>query len=136
PRQLREALEYVRDPARELYRGRALLEHAHRDLANSKALAISADHELARENILLDDACPRDRQKPLAHERLEAVRVGAFEAERRAEQAVVREARDVARVRAVVARASEELRSDHHVELAGVEELDGATMKIGVTEVD
>ena len=45
-------------------------------------------------------------------------------------------ARGVARPRAIVLGAGDELRADDHVGLARLEELDGASVEVGVAEID
>ena len=69
-------------------------------------------------------------------ERLEAVRVGAAEAEDDAEHPRVGDARGVAQEGPVVLGADRELRADDDVGLAGLEDLDRAPVEVGVAEVD
>ena len=135
-RQLHEVLDDVGHAPDEVDGRRSLLHHPNGDLAHAHASAVRADDELAREDVLVDDARPHDQKHHVATKRFEAVRVRPLEAEERAEDAVVEEARRMPRHRSVVGRSREQLRSDHHVDFGSIEDLDGAKVEVDVAEID
>src|SRR5207237_4209708 len=98
--------------------------------------AIGANHELAREDVLVDEAGAHDVQQRGAAERLQAVGVGATEAEEHLEERGIGDARGVANEGPLVRGARRQLAADDEVGLAGLEDLDRALVEIGVAEVD
>ncbi len=108
----------------------------HRDLPDEHPAAVGADDELAGEDVLVDEARAHDVEQRRAPEGLEAVRVGAAEAEHDLEERRVGDARGVADEGALVGGARGELAADDQVGRAGLEDLDGALVEVGVAEVD
>src|SRR5690606_22123627 len=121
---------------KEMDRGLALLEDAHRDLLHAHAAALGADHELAREQILVDEAGARDLDERGAAEGLEPVGVGAAEAEAYAEHAVDHLGAHAAHERPLVARARQHLAADDEVGLVRLEDGERAAVEVGVAEID
>src|SRR5262249_12662170 len=135
-RELRDALQDVRDALEEVDRRRTLLDDANGNFLRAHAAAVRADDELAREDVLFDEARTNDVEQRHATEGLQAVRVGSAEAEEGLEHPGVRDARDVADDRAVVFGALGELGADDQIGFARLEDLHRAAVKVGVAEVD
>src|SRR5580658_9268908 len=112
PGELRQALHHVRHAFEQVDARRALLDDLDGDLLDLYAAAIGADHELAREDVLLHEARPHDIEQRQSPEGLEAVRVCPPEAEHELEQCRVRNARDVADERPFIGRAGYQLAAD------------------------
>ena len=125
------------DPAQEVDARRPLLGEVDRDLADLEAGALGPDHQLGGEDVVIDDAGPGDRQDGGAAQRLEAVGVGAVEAEGEAEEAVVAAGRQAAEERPAIVGAAHRLRADHDVDVVRVaEDRQGADVEVVVAEVD
>src|SRR6185436_4839252 len=92
--------------------------------------------ELAGEDVPIDQAIGDDVDERLAAKRLEAMGVGAAEAERRSQQVGVNEAGGVPGPRPRVLGSGDELRSDHHIELTRLEKPDRAMVEVDVAKVD
>ena len=105
-------------------------------LLDDDAGAVGADDELAREDVLVDQAGAHDVEQGEAPEGLETVRVGPAEAEHDLEQRRVGDARRVADEGPLVGGAHGELAADDQVGLAGLEDVDRPLVEVGVAEVD
>ena len=106
------------------------------DLLDAKIHALGADDELAGEEVLVDDAAVDDLEEAVALERLEAVGVGAGEAEQDAQHAVEHGGGELAKGGALVGRGGQGLGADDHVVALVLELGQRAHIEVGVTQVD
>ena len=86
-----EEAEHLGHPPEEVDARRPPLGEVDRDLAGADAGPLRPDHQLGGEDVEVDDALVDDRQEDVAAQRLEAVGVGAVEAEGEAEEAQLAE---------------------------------------------
>jgi len=94
--------------------------------------AVCADDELAGKDVLVDEACPNDVEQGQAPESLETVRVRPTEAEEQPEQGRIGDARCMPDKGSLIGRAYGEFAPDDQIGLAGLENVDGMSVKVGV----
>src|SRR6185437_930633 len=124
PGELRDALQNVGHALEEVDARRALLDDLDRHLADRDPGAVGPDDELAGEHVLLDETRPDDVEEGEPPERLEAVGVGAPEAEGHLEEGRVGDRGRVTDEGALVGRPGGELAADDEVGAAALEDVD------------
>src|SRR5262249_8889425 len=135
-RELRHVFHDIGDAFEQVDGGGALFDHTDRNLSRPYAAAIGPNDELAREDVLVDEARADDVEQREAPEGLEPMGVRPTEAEEQLEHRRVRNAGDVTDGGSIVLCSLHELRANDEIGLTALQDVDRTAMKVDVTQVD